>query len=108
MNDLQISYALNDAIPKEKSWTKNFSISQNFDGNDVTQGVRLYTDGSKLDDNSGYGAVLMKGDDICNEICGSIGTQATVFQAESYAILHGLDILDDDIDEITILTDNQA
>ena len=49
----------------------------------------------------------MSDSDICDEIFGSIGTKATVFQAECYAIYHGLDIIKNDID-ITILTDNQA
>ena len=108
MTEMAISHERCDAIPKEKSWIKKYKVEENMDGTDITQGLRLYTDGSRLDDNSGYGAVLMNDDQICDETFGSIGTQATVYQAECYAILHGLDMVERTTKEITILSDNQA
>ena len=62
-------------------WEQNYKIDELFEGNDAYGTLRLYTDGSKLEGNTGYGAVLMAGEDICDEILGSIGKRATVFQA---------------------------
>ena len=84
-----IEYKQMDDIPKTISWDEKYTVCNEFTGNDVTEGLRLYTDGSKLEGNSGFGAVLMEGDDICDETFGSIGEQATVFQAECHAIIHG-------------------
>ena len=50
----------------------------------------------------------MENGEICDETFGSIGTQATVFQAECYAILHGLDLLTARNVNIQIYTDNQS
>ena len=78
------------------------------EGNDHMTGLCLYTDGSKLNNNSGYGAVCIKEGEVCDETYGSIGPEATVFQAECYAIIHGLDLVTDHTTSLSILTDNQS
>ena len=82
LEDNAIRYPLSDSIPKEKAWTDLYQVSPDLSGDDHTNGYRLYTDGSHLDGNSGYGAVLMLDDDICDETLGGIGAEATVYQAE--------------------------
>ena len=108
LNNTGVNYQLTDAMPNTTMWENLYLVDENMDGNDITEGYRLYTDGSKLDENSGYGAALLHNDDVCDEVCGSIGTEATVFQAECAAILYGLDLLTLRDSDITILVDNQA
>ena len=73
LEEANAQYARIDDIPKKKEWNAKYTVCQDLDGLDVTTGMRLYTDGSKLDENSGYGAVLMSNEDICDETFGSIG-----------------------------------
>ena len=80
-------------------------------GEDKDDGFRLYTDGSKMENKAGYGAVLLdEGDDVLDTVQGPLGEMATVFQSESIAILEGIKVARhlDPGDGITILTDNQA
>ena len=105
LEDAKIDYLMNDDIPKSNNWDELYTTSNCFEGNDETEGLRLYTDGSKLNNNSGFGAVLMSGEDICDELYVSVAEEATVFQAECHAIIHGLDLVHNRNCEITILTD---
>ena len=106
--EAKIANILIDDISKEKSWLKHYEVVPPSDGSDIEDGLRLYTDGSKQNGNSGYGAVLMRDDDICDETYGSQGQSATVFQAECQAIVRGLDLVTSTNENLTILTDNQA
>ena len=101
-----------DSLPKESGWDKQYIISEDDSGHDEENILRLYTDGSKMDGNSGYGAVLLDNDDEhCGELSGSKGPLATVFQAECHAIIEGVELLSshpDKTSDLTILTDNQS
>ena len=98
-----------DQLPNEKIWEKHYTISEDFEGFNLNDGFRLYTDGSKLNNNSGYGAVLYDPmDRNIGELKGTCGPNATVFQAECHAILEGISLITPDITSITILTDNQG
>ena len=98
-----------DQIIKEKIWEQNYEISEDYEGNNTYEGFRLYTDGSKLNDNTGYGAVLYDDENRnLGELCGTCGPNATVFQAECEAIIQGVTLVQPDITKLTILTDNQG
>ena len=99
-----------DQTAKTKVWEKLYTTEEdNWQGNNIYTGTRLYTDGSRLRDNSGYGAVLYD-DDNRNlaETYGTLGPNATVFQAECHAIIEGLKLIPEETNEVTILTDNQS
>ena len=73
--------------------------------------MRLYTDGSKMGLDTGYGAVLFNDSNkIVDTINGKLEDHATVFQAECVAIQQGLTLLDNIPKgmNVQILTDNQA
>ena len=108
LEEANINTPLIDSLPKTKEWEQEYTVDQDFDGLDCPEGFCLYTDGSKLNENSGFGAVYMQNGDICNEVHGSIGQDATVFQAECYAILHGLDLITAENTGVTVFTDNQS
>jgi ribonuclease HI len=68
-------------------WVKNYSVDITDDGipiegNDIT----CYTDGSLIDGNTGWGFCISDSDLIDAKVSGYLGTQATVFQAEVFAI----------------------
>ena len=59
-------------------------------------GIRLYTDGSKMGDNTGYGAVLFNDqNEIVSTINCNLEDHATVFQAECVATQMALTLLED-------------
>ena len=98
-----------DHLPKETNWQKEYSIDTDMEGEDISGSLRLYTDGSKLDGNSGYGATLIDGQETTlSETYGTKGPDATVFQAECWAIIEGTTLIPPNAESVTILTDNQA
>ena len=61
-------------------------------GNNVNDYLRLCTAGSKLDNMTGYGLVLLDPEDITlGEDSGGLGANPTVFQAECMTIVRGLE-----------------
>ena len=99
-----------DNIAKELIWEQNYKVDPDVSGKNKEDCMRLYTDGSKLDNLGGFGATLLDPEDI--ELAttkGSLGLYSTVFQAECKTITHGLrDCLPNELPQLTILTDNQA
>ena len=82
-------------------------------GSNNSEGLRLYTDGSKMGNKTGYGAVLLdSGDIIADSVNGKLSDNATVFQAKCVAMDLGLTLIEDlnpeEHPEVTILTDSQA
>ena len=61
-----------------------------------------------MEDETGYGAVMLDNERIQSTINGKLNDEATVFQAESMAITKALELLDQDTSSVTILTDSQA
>ena len=92
------------------SWENNFEIDLESlqEGIDLETGTRIYTDGSKMEDETGYGAVMLDNERIQSTINGKLNDEATVFQAESMAITKALELLDQDTSSVTILTDSQV
>ena len=78
-----------DDQSKYISWQTHYNVKRESlkDGLDITEGIRLYTDGSKIGTDTGYGAVLYnERNEIVNTINGKMEDHATVFQAECVAM----------------------
>ena len=83
-----IDYNVNyDNIPRELNWVKNFKVEDNKQGWDVDTGdLQAYTDGSRINDKGGAGVSFVhRFDDPINHSF-YLGADATVFQAEIFAI----------------------
>ena len=72
--------------------------------------MRMYTDGSKVNNADWYWAVLLNDDDkVLEDLHGGLGQEALVFQAECYAIIHGAELCKGrTINKVSICVDNQA
>ena len=102
-----------DRLGKSHDWASNYSVDQEslLTGLDQTDGLRLYTDGSKMGDLTGYGAALYNSENILiDTVNGKLTDNATVFQAECVAMELGLTLLEsaEENSDLTILTDSQA
>ncbi len=76
---------------------------------DCHSGVVVYTDGSKLDKNAGYGYCITKGNVLLASESGQLSQSNSVFQAEIFAITKACDkLLEDPPNEVTIFSDSQA
>jgi hypothetical protein len=94
-SDLGINFTL-DETSKSTSWGKTFTINKaSFEEGKPQKdaNVTCYTDGSKVDNNSGWGYRILKGDQVLAESGGKLMNESTVFQAEIYAIIKGADKL---------------
>lgn len=67
--DIGIAHHDLDKIPKHKIWTKNYEINHEMTGENTEDCLRLYTDGTKLDGQAGYGSVLLDSDDTVLKDC---------------------------------------
>ena len=105
-----------DTKTKSLNWGKSYTIDKAsfYTGEDVTEGLRCYTDGSKLEDNCGAGINLMHGTNVITELAIPLGKHNTVFQAEVKAITEGCALIEDELDRgqdestVCILSDSQA
>ena len=71
--------------------------------------IACYTDGSKINDRSGYGVSITKNDHEITSTFGALGKKTTVYQAEVYAIHKCCELLIDmEPESVTIFTDNQS
>ena len=70
------------------------NISSIRNGGEVyLQGLRIYTDGSKIEDQVGYGALLMDNEgSIVDMVNGGVSKHSTVFQAECVAMEQSLNL----------------
>ena len=87
---------LTDKISKTNQWETNYSIDEESleRGDNVEEGFRLYTDGSKIGKLTGYGAALLDGGgNIIDSVNCKLSDNATVFQAECVAMDLGLTLL---------------
>ena len=100
---------IRDPIPKTTSWDKSYQVSIT-DGLDQPAELKLYTDGSLMQGLAGYGAHLTTNTgEMIEETQGSLGERVSVFQAECQAILHGLDLCENQQHtDLKIFVDNQA
>ena len=76
-----------------------------------TSDVNIFTDGSKLNDNCGYGFCINQGNVLIAEGNGKASEKNTVFQCEVLGITKGCDELlnmDAEYNSITIFSDSQA
>ena len=74
MEEMGVIPHCHDPIPKEREWKQQYEVIDCYEGNDNKGEFSLYTDGSKLGGNSGYGAVLFnKENEIVQETWGSRG-----------------------------------
>ena len=80
------------------------------DGNDIhNSDIVVYTDGSKLEGNAGFGFAVYKDNNFIDSGNGFIGQNQTVFQAEVVGIKEACDRLQNyDAKSITILSDSQS
>ena len=63
-------------------------------GNDINEGLRMYTDGSRINQRGGYGAVLLDGQNsITHATNGEISQHGTVFQAECTAMIEAAKVI---------------
>lgn len=102
-----------DNIPGETDLDNNYVISKDFTGNDMTSGLRLYTDGSKMQQGVGAGACLLQDDEVLDKAHVGLSQKATIFQAEGRGIRLAASMATrheiwKEKDKVTILTDSQA
>ena len=105
-----------DKKNKEPMWDKKYTVNKESynNGNDILTGYRCYTDGSKMSDDCGAGALLMNGDHTICTISEPLGKQNTVFQAEIIAIAEGYKLVEVElnngraINKVNFLSDSQA
>ena len=96
-----------DTQTAENSWLEQYSPSE-----EEKPDVRIFTDGSRIDDRSGYGWAATRADHVVEESFGYLG-EAEVFQSEVTAISSALLWLISNPhklkpDLVQILTDSQA
>ena len=111
----------NDCINKQIVWNRRFEVdTESFkSGNDHTEGVRCYTDGSKIDGHTGLGICLSyvfyrHAPEVV--YCSRLADDNTVFQAEMKALAEAPEKIEkylrEDMDgahsSVTILSDSQA
>ena len=115
LDELIEEYNLTDKVdnqPTTIDWNQEYRV--NLDslghGNDIKEGLRLYTDGSKMDMDTGYGAIFYEDEAITDTLNGKLEDHATVFQAECTAVQEGLTLLNNAPRgaSVQVLTDNQA
>ena len=90
-----------DRIPTVVSWTKLYRVCIDYDPLTLSvPTLRIYTDGSKAGDKSGYGLLFHQSSSLdpqqfssIHEDSGPLGSLATVFQAEVHAIIQALKYL---------------
>ena len=75
----------------------------------TTSSTQCYTDGSRLGNRSGYGLCITQDGSEVTKKNGYLGSNATVFQCEVYAIQKASEILRNmETNSVTIFTDSQA
>ena len=104
--------------PKVTDLTASLSVSKGFkvdldsfgsgqvqlDGNMV-----CYTDGSKIDNQVGYGLGITQGNYLFNSDNGSLPTESSVFQAEVFAIHKACDLIKEKgSNRVTFFSDSQS
>ena len=110
-----------DEKQKEIMWHKRFTVNKDSlsTGTDMLDGVRCYTDGSKIGGKVGFGLCIYHGDSprSTSTSKGRLRDECSVFQAELAAIAEApgklQEYLDGDnntlhINKVTILSDSQA
>lgn len=71
--------------------------------------TQCYTDGSRMNERSGYGLAIIQGDTEISNKYGYLGKNATVFQSEVYAIHKAcVELSKIETDSVTIFTDSQS
>jgi ribonuclease HI len=111
---LGINFAT-DNIDSVSSWGKTFKINKDSfgDGNPTSKADLIcYTDGSKINDGSGWGYRILSKDLVpITELGGRLNNESTVFQTEIYAITKGAEKLFSvakNGDRIDFFVDSQA
>ena len=112
--DLDLQDVEEDAIPATFVWDRSFHVKleslRTGDGPDSRDFLEVYTDGSRINGMAGAGVWIRKGSDTLEESY-HLGTEATVFQAEVYAIMRAATIIQANWPEhevVELYSDSQA
>ena len=111
LDEAELWNIASDTINKELVWEKNYTTSNTKHGNDIGQGNRCYTDGSKTSRGTGAGFCIMKDDKVQRTRAFALSKNATVFQAEIHAIRRAIPFIREEIkpgETIQIMCDSQA
>ena len=94
------------------SVTKGFTVDLDSlkSGQVIPEGNMIcYTDGSKMENQTGYGIGITQGNYLFNSDNGQLPSEASVFQAEVFAIHKACDLLmEKSTDKVTFFTDSQS
>ena len=92
-----------DIMTRTRDWTQNDIVEK--------PNLTIYTDGSKIEEQTGSGWAVCNGDTILAEDTYYLGNEASVFQAEVIAIEHALRWVTENCDngtEVLIRSDSQS
>ena len=108
--DAGIDKLTSDEIPKTKIWETAYEVIKPGAGSDTSDGLRIYTDGSKTANGTGAGVCIMRDDKVIKSRAFNLPDYCTVFQAELAAIREGCKLIPkrNKRENIVILTDSQA
>jgi ribonuclease HI len=88
-----------DSHPTSKTWVKNYTIEipdevtgPQLELEEFKNGITIYSDGSKMDNQTGFGAVIYQQEQEMACTHGNMGFLATDFQAECYGLQNGIDL----------------
>lgn len=112
LKDMGIDPFNNDSTHSSLNISRNFTVDQDSykSGQPVTDSTTIcYTDGSRMKNQSGFGLGITRGDLQLASKNGQLGSNATVFQAEVFAIHQASELLKEmGTKNVTIFSDSQS
>ena len=111
LSELGMLDVTSDEINKEQIWVKRYKTTISKYGNDISSGLRCYTDGSRTRNGTGAGVCLMRDERILRTRAYGLSKTTTVFQAEMHAIKMATSLIKSTFEHgstVLIMCDSQA